>query len=91
MSQSMGMLWSAGNLFVHVYLYDLTLTHFQQKGPQTMIQGLFIHILFQQLILKWYTFDSPKHSLATAPFLGKLQTVTDDFTFQGTSSYFCTC
>jgi hypothetical protein len=23
---------------VHVYVYDLTLTHFQQKGLQTMIQ-----------------------------------------------------
>jgi hypothetical protein len=23
---------------VHVYVYDLTLTLFQQKGPQTMIQ-----------------------------------------------------
>jgi hypothetical protein len=35
----MSMLWSAGNLYlhisyhtVHVYVYDLTLTHFQQKG-----------------------------------------------------------
>jgi hypothetical protein len=23
---------------MHVYVYDLTLTHFQQKSPQTMIQ-----------------------------------------------------
>jgi hypothetical protein len=22
---------------VHVYVYDLTMSHFQQKGPQTMI------------------------------------------------------
>jgi hypothetical protein len=25
---------------VHVYVYDLALTHFQQKGLQTMIQNI---------------------------------------------------
>jgi hypothetical protein len=24
---------------MHVYVYTATLTHFQRKGPQTMIQG----------------------------------------------------
>jgi hypothetical protein len=51
----MGMLWSAGNQYmhsserpVHVYVYDLTGTHFQQKGPQTKIQGLILGIVPNQ-------------------------------------------
>jgi hypothetical protein len=40
MNQSMGMLCAVRHSslhIVHVYVYDLTLTHFQQKGPHTMI------------------------------------------------------
>jgi hypothetical protein len=30
---------------VHIYVYDLTMTHFQQQGPQTMIQWCDKHLL----------------------------------------------
>jgi hypothetical protein len=40
---------------VHVYVYDLTLTYFQQKGPQTMIQtyigALYTGIFYTRVIL----------------------------------------
>jgi hypothetical protein len=35
---------------MHVYVYDLTRTQFQQKGPQTMIQLTYSNLT--QVILK---------------------------------------